>query len=69
MGNDPRPLERIYRARARVERLEPQLVAARQELHAAVVEACDAGHSPQVVASVAGLSRERVRQIVARRRP
>jgi DNA-directed RNA polymerase sigma subunit (sigma70/sigma32) len=59
-------LERVSRAAEQVARLEPRLVEARHELHAAIVEAHREGSSLGVIAKVAGLSRERVRQIVKR---
>jgi Homeodomain-like domain len=39
---------------------------ARRELHAAILEANAEGHSTSVIAKVAGLSRQRVDQIIRR---
>ena len=57
-------MNRIAKAAERVERLEPRLADARVELHAAIRQAHSDGASLSAIARVAGLSRERVRQIV-----
>ena len=56
----------IAKAAEQVERLEPRLVAARQELHAAIRKAHAEGASLGAISRVAGLSRERIRQLVSR---
>ena len=58
-------MNRIARAAEKIERLEPRLAEARRELHAAIREAHAEGASLGTIARVAGLSRERVRQIVS----
>jgi hypothetical protein len=58
-------MNRIAKAAERVERLEPRLAEARVELHAAIRHAHDEGAKPATIARVAGLSRERIRQIVS----
>jgi hypothetical protein len=60
------PLERVVKAAEQIARLEPRLSAARHELHAAIREADAEGHSVTVIAKVAGLSRQRVDQVVKR---
>ena len=55
----------VAKAAEKVERLEPRLVEARQELHAAIKDAHAEGAGMATIARVAGLSRERVRQIVS----
>lgn len=57
-------MNRIAAAAEKVERLEPRLAEVRVELHAAIREAHGEGASLGAIARVAGLSRERVRQIV-----
>ena len=57
-------MNRIARAAEKIERLEPRLTEARQELHDAIREAREEGADMATIARVAGLSRERVRQIV-----
>jgi DNA-directed RNA polymerase sigma subunit (sigma70/sigma32) len=57
-------MNRVAKAAERVERLEPRLAEARTELHAAIRAAHAEGASLGTIARVAGLSRERVRQIV-----
>ena len=57
-------MNRIAKAAEKVERLEPRLAEARTELHAAIRQAHGEGASLSAIARVAGLSRERVRQIV-----
>jgi DNA-directed RNA polymerase sigma subunit (sigma70/sigma32) len=59
-------MNRIARAAEKVERLEPRLAEARQELHAAILDAHGEGASLGTIARVAGLSRERIRQIVSK---
>ena len=59
-------MNRIAAAAEKVERLEPRLAEARQELHAAVRDAHCEGASLGTISRVAGLSRERLRQIVSR---
>ena len=61
-----RELDRGERAARVVDRVEPRLEAARTKLHEAILEAWRAGASQAVIARVAGLSRERIRQLVAR---
>jgi hypothetical protein len=58
-------MNRVAQAAGRVERLEPRLAAARAELHAAIREAHAEGVGVAVIAKLAGLSRQRVSQIVA----
>jgi uncharacterized protein (UPF0335 family) len=57
-------MNRIARAAEQIERLEPRLTEARQELHQAIRDARAEGADLATIARVAGLSRERVRQIV-----
>jgi hypothetical protein len=57
-------LNRVSKAAETIERLEPRLTRARQELHAAIREAYAEGASVVVIAKVASLSRQRVDQIV-----
>jgi DNA-directed RNA polymerase sigma subunit (sigma70/sigma32) len=57
-------MNRIAKVAERVERLEPRLADARVELHAAIKQAHAEGASQSAIARVAGLSRERIRQIV-----
>jgi DNA-directed RNA polymerase sigma subunit (sigma70/sigma32) len=57
-------MNRIAVAAERIERLEPRLNDARTELHAAIRKAHKEGASLGTIARVAGLSRERIRQIV-----
>ena len=57
-------MNRIAAAAERVERLEPRLAEARRDLHAAVREAHAEGASLGTISRVAGLSRERIRQLV-----
>lgn len=60
-------LNRVAKAAEKIGRLEPRLAEARRELHAAIREAHADGASVQVIARVAGLSRQRIDQIVSRR--
>jgi DNA-binding phage protein len=57
-------MNRVAKAAEKVERLEPRLAEARTELHAAIRDAHAEGAGMATIARVAGLSRERVRQIV-----
>jgi DNA-directed RNA polymerase sigma subunit (sigma70/sigma32) len=57
-------MNRIAKAAERVERLAPRLEAAREELHTGIRQAHAEGASLSAIARVAGLSRERIRQIV-----
>jgi hypothetical protein len=57
-------LDRVAAAAAQIARLEPRLADARAELHRAIREAHEQGASVVVIAKVAGLSRQRVDQIV-----
>jgi len=57
-------LDTIAEAAAKIARLEPRLQAARRELHAGILDAAAKGVSPAVIARVAGLSRQRVQQIL-----
>jgi DNA-directed RNA polymerase sigma subunit (sigma70/sigma32) len=59
-------MNRISEAAEQVERLAPRLEAARSELHAAIRQAHKEGATLGTIARVAGLSRERVRQIVTK---
>jgi predicted HTH domain antitoxin len=59
-------MDRIASAADKVERLAPQLEEAREELHAAVRQARSEGASLGTISRVAGISRERVRQLVSR---
>ena len=58
-------MNRIAKAAERVERFEPRLAEARTELHTAIRQAHAEGAKPATIARVAGLSRERIRQILA----
>jgi hypothetical protein len=58
-------MNRIAKAAERVERFEPRLAEARTELHAAIRQAHTEGAKPATIARVAGLSRERIRQILS----
>jgi hypothetical protein len=58
---------RVAHAARRLERLQPQVEEARRELHAAIRAAADEGVDQASLARLAGLSRERVRQILAAR--
>lgn len=57
-------LNRIASAAEKIARLEPRLEAARQERIEAIREAHAGGASVAVLARVAGLTRQRVDQIV-----
>jgi hypothetical protein len=59
-------LDQLARTAESVARLEPRLSAARVELHRLIRLADDEGAGREVIARVAGLSKERVRQILAR---
>lgn len=59
-------LERLELLARRLARLEPRLEQTRAEMHEAIRAAAAEGHSQAVIARVANLSRERVRQILAR---
>jgi hypothetical protein len=61
-------LNRVARAADEIARLEPRLRRAREELHAAIREAAREGVSLSVIARVAGISRQRVAQLVAEER-
>jgi len=63
----PDPLDRVARAAEKIARLEPRLQSARRELHEAILDAHGQGTSIVVIAKVAGLSRQRVDQIVKKR--
>jgi DNA-binding phage protein len=58
-------MNRIAKAAERVERLEARLAETRAELHAAIRQAHAQGARPATLARVAGLSRERIRQILS----
>jgi DNA-binding phage protein len=57
-------MNRIAKAAEKIERLEPRLDEARRELHQAIRDARAEGADMATIARVAGLSRERIRQIV-----
>jgi DNA-binding CsgD family transcriptional regulator len=59
-------LTRVARAADQVARLEPGLVAARREIHAAILAAHREGVASAEIARAAGLSRARVSQLVRR---
>jgi hypothetical protein len=59
-------LNRVAEAAEAITRLEPRLEAARRELHEAIREAHEGGASLAVIARVAGISRQRVGQIIKR---
>jgi hypothetical protein len=59
-------LNRVADAAEKIARLEPRLTEARRELHEAIREAHAHGASLTVIARVAGLTRQRVDQIVRR---
>ena len=61
-------LNQVAKVRNRVDRLEPRLVEARMELHMLIRQAQSEGASLDVIASVAGISKERVRQVLAKKR-
>ncbi len=60
------PLERLASAAAKIARLEPQLDQARSDRLEAIREAHAQGTSLVLIAKVAGLSRQRVDQILRR---
>jgi hypothetical protein len=60
-------LNRVARAAATVERLEPSLKNARIELHDALREAHANGADVATLARVSGLSRQRVNVLLARK--
>lgn len=57
-------MNRISKAAEKVERFEPRLAEARAELHEAIRQAHSEGASLGTISRVAGLSRERIRQLV-----
>jgi hypothetical protein len=57
-------LNRVAKEAEEIERLQPRLERARQELHAAIKDAHAEGASVSVIAKVANLSRQRVDQLV-----
>lgn len=57
-------LNRVAQAAVAISRLEPRLEDARRELYEAIREAHAEGASLTVIAKVAGLTRQRVHQIV-----
>ena len=59
-------LDQLARSAENVARLEPRLAAARVELHRLIRQAAAEGAGREVIARVAGLSKERVRQVLAR---
>jgi hypothetical protein len=59
-------LDQLARTAENVARLEPRLSEARVELHRLIRLADVEGAGREVIARVAGLSKERVRQILAR---
>jgi hypothetical protein len=60
-------LDRVAAAAEKIKRLEPRLVDARRELHQAIIDAHAEGASVTVISKVAGLSRQRVDQIVRKK--
>jgi DNA-directed RNA polymerase sigma subunit (sigma70/sigma32) len=58
-------MNRIAKSAVKVERPEPRLAEARTELHAAIRQAHGEGASLAAISRVAGLSRERIRQLVS----
>ena len=58
-------MNRIAKVAEKVERPEPRLAEARAELHAAIRQAHAEGAKPATIARMAGLSRERIRQILS----
>jgi len=57
-------MNRIAKASETIDRLQPRLAQARKELYAAILEAHREGASVTVIAKLAGLSRQRVDQII-----
>jgi hypothetical protein len=62
------PLTTVARAAAQVEQRKRQLKQARKELVAAIGVAHEAGEATAVIANVAGLSRQRISQLLRERR-
>ena len=62
------PLARVAHARARTQKLERDLSAARNELRDAIIDAREAGESFTAIARVLGVSRQRVTEVVERGR-
>jgi hypothetical protein len=62
------PLTTVAHAAAQVERRKRQLKQARKELVAAIGVAHEAGEATAVIADVAGLSRQRISQLLRERR-
>jgi DNA-directed RNA polymerase specialized sigma24 family protein len=61
-------LERAQKTAEKIRRLEPRLENLRRELHAAILDARDEGASIALIAAAAGVSKQRVDQIVKRGR-
>lgn len=57
-------LERAAKAAADIERLEPQLIDARSELHAAIVDAYRSGVSVDLISRASTLSKQRIYQLL-----
>ncbi len=60
------PLTRIKRLARALERDQERTERTREQLHEAIREAHGAGESPELIAQVAGVTRQRVWQIVKR---
>jgi hypothetical protein len=58
-------MNRIAKAGEKVERLEPRLAKVRVDLHAVIRQAQTEGASLGAISRVAGLSRERILQLVS----
>jgi hypothetical protein len=65
-GISAETMNRLLAAAEEYERLRPRLDAARTELHAAIRQAHAEGVKDAAIARMAGLSRERIRQIVSK---
>jgi DNA-directed RNA polymerase sigma subunit (sigma70/sigma32) len=59
-------LQRVARAVEKAKRAEEGLRAAREELRAAVIAARDAGETLAAIARTAGVTRQRIKQIIDR---
>jgi DNA-directed RNA polymerase sigma subunit (sigma70/sigma32) len=60
------PLEQVRKSADRIARLKPQLEMEQRRLHAAIVASHKQGYSMALIARAANLTRERVRQVIAR---
>jgi hypothetical protein len=60
------PLTRVARAASKARRAEDTLRAAREELHATILAAREAGESLTAIARVVGVTRQRIKQMIGR---